>query len=1839
MRASLAARAQPPTAHSLAGEGARQKGKAPSKITARKKSKKKGKKKSKKESETITASGMSFTHELVWKEWSAGGDWVKRLVVQNASNEVKHMRYALPRTKFFFMDYPADIVLSPGMTFAVPVHFRPVERRVYEDVVQFTVECASQAAPATVLVPVRAVLPVFAASVGAAVELGFCAVGERASGSVEVTNTGDVPAAFAFDAPDGVEVAPTSGVVPPHGSAAVAVTTVPLEAAVFERRVAVRVRPTAAEGGSAADAAAAGDPLDAAVLVRGISKYPHVALDEGEVDFGEVLAGQRAERTVALRNSSAVPATVSLRHNWRGGGQARVFSAEPGRVELPARGQALVRVAYEPITAGAHSADAFEFVSLATAAAEERGVPGPPPSRLRVSGRAGGPRVALGTRAFDFGDVEVGRRVSRTLTLTNASHRAARFEFAAPARGTLTVSPALGTVPALMSATVTLRFEPRDPCNYYHVVRCLVEDQAPLEAECVGTGVPAGAGATRPAELRLHHVRAHEERVARGLALVPPQDLRRRLDADAVLAREVEEAAAAADRQALAEEARAEAQSPASRLMASLPASVRPGEETAEAEPQQQQQQQQTSGAESAYHAIFGADTATAAAEAELEDGGTVDFGACSVLRMAEYRTLRVTNRTAAKMTCVWDAAAVGGDAGTAAADAGAFAVFPPSQDVPARGTATFRVAFRPQRPGHYYAERLQATCFYKTNRSFRLVDTDALVPPVTLTALALGSTFGDDSQQDFLPTASFSRRRVDFCPCAAGTASHQTLVLRNGGDTPLSFRFAAPEAPFRVWPSAGVVEPNGFRLVTLRFEPAAAGEYAAALSCALNGSADASHALSLRLWGAAESARAEHAAEGPGGAVFFQPTCAGMSSSAASVLRNTTRVPMSFEWRVPASMAGKVRVEPARGVLQGTSELRLAWTYTPSAVGALRGRVTCATATVGARPGTPGAAPAVVHADVRGECGAGAVAFDPPALDYGTVQVGDAASRCLVLRNEADCALAYSLEVRAAGGDAAASDLATLALSFDRAEGVLPARSHGQVIVSLRTLAVAAQRLVIVCHVGQGAAVEGAALAEVECPVRAVGWHPQLRVTDLRLERTPAETAWQQCGGDAINADLAAPLSELEWEQCTGGTKLRAMGVADLVRELPAREVHFGVGELNAHPEVLYARVHNPGALPARWDVALPRDDSSELERWADSGEATHEELTQRAIIEHGLFSAEPAAGVLPPGGSATVRLTYHHKFTGVYELPCLLRVHHGKAACLRLRGETVGCLPPRLYLLPHQLWHRLAATPLGLAEGDAPVQTFALPNQTDADLCYSVDMSPVERLCDESSGFPVLRCLNPRGVVRAGGVTLLRWVFRPLEEREYAVEVDIAAWPAVLAEETRTQQAAHRVVLAGTGLPPADPAALMPAASLEAPGAREERGVSTPLVRAPLYQVAARPGQPAILTADAADFGLLACGEREHRTVWIRSLSSDRPVRYRWVSVAGADGGTDDRVCGSRISVEPASGTLRPRESVPLRVTVAGGERAVVVDASFVCRVEYADEGGAPDAAEAEDAAAAAAAAAAVAVSNAPSSMAAPPSLASRPRHPRRRAATPSPPVSPLSSPLPRSAASSDAWDDGAGLRTDSSGSSDAGTAASSSWAAAHDRSMPVSPHRVAAVARRGERQLQPAPRGEQEHAFVNPRGVPCNVEDAADPVPGLERRRCDFLFCRVTAAVCTPATVERMTGRPLPVAEGEVAALEKAAAAASPRPDPTDAQRALAAELLAEVMADPEVLEALATAPPARMEPFGGSGSTDAAADDDDGGEDGDEQPAEPIDPVHMAVLERVVQKLVCELAEES
>ena len=186
-----------------------------------------------------------------------------------------------------------------------------------------------------------------------------------------------------------------------------------------------------------------------------------------------------------------------------------------------------------------------------------------------------------------------------------------------------------------------------------------------------------------------------------------------------------------------------------------------------------------------------------------------LDFSIASRFSHPDKKSINVRNRTNAKITVTWQVPdSYDGD------DDRDWEVFPPTLEIGPGKTETFKVAFIPSQDDFYYSQELEAYASFKSNRTFRLVDDQAFVPPWVIPLRVFGHTF--PSTEQFLPKVGCNLPRAHegeqkfslyFPPCLVGEAVYQTIQLSNPSGTPAFFQFFPdPTRTFEVKPSVGLI-------------------------------------------------------------------------------------------------------------------------------------------------------------------------------------------------------------------------------------------------------------------------------------------------------------------------------------------------------------------------------------------------------------------------------------------------------------------------------------------------------------------------------------------------------------------------------------------------------------------------------------------------------------------------------------------------------------------------------------------------------------------------------------------------------------------------------------------------------------------------------------------------------------------------------------------------------------------------------------------------------------------------------------------------------------------------
>ncbi|KAK6315486.1 hypothetical protein J4Q44_G00150150 [Coregonus suidteri] len=1199
------------------------------------------------------------------------------------------------------------------------------------------------------------------------------------------------------------------------------------------------------------------------VLLKGLSKYPFLQIsapgqEEGwkVLEFGNVPVGCTMERHFEILNPSSITTSFSLSRMQRPALSESVFQCGVQKGEVAPRTSIRVAVLFSPVTVDSTTVD---YLSLTCPGALSR-------TLLKVTGTCIGPQVSLSTSVLDFGCVDEGEEAMLTVDIINSSSVDAQYQFDLDATGysVFTLEPACGTLPPNSHRSLRLLFRPHHPMGHHRRIVCLLLHREPLFLDLIGT---CHSEQLKPAILHPRHLVMYRQHLARGLTCCPPDVV------SAMLA-----------------EGKIQVDRDGALLLQEDPAAVpekRPTEE-------------------------YFQGCAGGKLEAELGGSGegvsndsfpfsfshlTVDPPELLFYNGSLSQSVTVSNHTKGKLSLVWTPA-----------PNSPFCVTPSLCDLGPLKSTAFRVSYTPQQHNTFHGAQLECFALYKVLRDHRQVEDRTLWPPWCVTVRVSGHSF-QPGREHFIPRFSLRHPQVVFP--ALSLVSYRTVLLENTGDLPLVFRLDPEECPsVTVQPTSGLVQPGHHQILTLRTTPAE--DCPAKLPLTLHFNASSKHTQELSVVSVVEKLCVSLEGEG---SLFFKPTAVGSCSQRPYRVRNLTRLPLKFRWRIPGPDQCVISVAPDTGVLQPNETMVQTWSFTPfeEMVYNLKPNLTFWPIQ------TPGCRRSRLPLKVVGMASKGSIQAERAVLDLGEVLVGDCRSFEVPLINNGSCSVSFCLAVQQSLLDPGLSENTqkdtvappgpvvnsfTPVLELDTVSGTIPARSR----LLIRSTVRPARRtrycwdLTYQTLSSAGSVLDG---PQPLCQVRGEGVFPTLEVTDVRcsgsMDGLSKLQLWSLFSLGHLNAHLQrdpAP-PELTYRVPTRHSLRRCPSIFTSAM----LDFNFSAAPLGSDPSSVLLMFENIGSIPVEWSFLFPEDQQIELEYWAETGEFSTTELHHMKVQENRLFNIEPRSGKLHPGQQKAVTFTYRHDFAGTDHLPVLFKLSHGREILLNFMGVTVE--RDRHYLHFTSTKHVFA--PVAIGGFNPPKQVYELHNGGAVPLRYRVDTEPLEQLTADNFGHPVLQCLNPQGEVKPGRTALLEWVISPLEAKTYSVDIPVH----VLEGDTML------MTFEGCGF---DNRAL----GESAPVQLRDAYMSVPSTqRMPL------PNQVLFLSEERVSLGDIPVCTRSTRVLFLTNVSHSDRVLYAW------------SLTDQSVQISPEHGTLSPGESALCILTLQASGSPSFYQLDLICEV----------------------------------------------------------------------------------------------------------------------------------------------------------------------------------------------------------------------------------------------------------------------------------------------------------
>lgn len=175
-------------------------------------------------------------------------------------------------------------------------------------------------------------------------------------------------------------------------------------------------------------------------------------------------------------------------------------------------------------------------------------------------------------------------------------------------------------------------------------------------------------------------------------------------------------------------------------------------------------------------------------------------------------------------------------------------------------------------------------------------------------------------------------------------------------------------------------------------------------------------------------------------------------------------------------------------------------------------------------------------------------------------------------------------------------------------------------------------------------------------------------------------------------------------------------------------------------------------------------------MEKWADPGELTPDKAFEKHILDKKIFTIYPREGHLSPGEQMELNVYYFPMEVRTHKLQGFFQINNGKPLIINLIGET---LQRRAYLNLLKKIYYLPPTPIGLEW--ALTYPIEIKNLGITKLKYQIDCDPLETLNQENFDFRIFEIQNPEGTLAPNDTQYIYVLFRPLEAKEYAVDLPI--------------------------------------------------------------------------------------------------------------------------------------------------------------------------------------------------------------------------------------------------------------------------------------------------------------------------------------------------------------------------------------------------------------------------------------------------------------------------------
>ena len=197
--------------------------------------------------------------------------------------------------------------------------------------------------------------------------------------------------------------------------------------------------------------------------------------------------------------------------------------------------------------------------------------------------------------------------------------------------------------------------------------------------------------------------------------------------------------------------------------------------------------------------------------------------------------------------------------------------------------------------------------------------------PSICMNIRLVGHSFPPGSQP-FIPMVKLNpNKNVVFPSCGPNESVYQTIQINNTSDTPVYYKILKDSTmTFQAYPSFGLVQGKSFGIVCFEFNPKSPRNYNFGAHLVYNH--NPSNVQKVNLIGHCYEPALQISNDQK---LFFPPSYVGVSTKQQIFVKNDSRIPLEYQWKVPEKYKNEIRFNPQKAFLLPNEECKIAATFT----------------------------------------------------------------------------------------------------------------------------------------------------------------------------------------------------------------------------------------------------------------------------------------------------------------------------------------------------------------------------------------------------------------------------------------------------------------------------------------------------------------------------------------------------------------------------------------------------------------------------------------------------------------------------------------------------------------------------------------------------------------------------------------------------------------------------------------------------------------------------------------------------------------------------------------------